>query len=339
MTSRRARATLRLDASERGAVDRAAALLRSGGLVAFPTETVYGVGADGFTPRAVAEIFRIKGRPADKPIILHLAGPEMLEGVARDIPPVARALMSAFWPGPLTLVLQRAPGVPDAVTGGGDTVAVRCPAHPVALELIGAVGRAVAATSANRSGRPSPLRAEEVLAELGGEIDAVLDGGPAGSGVESTIVDLTVRPAAILRPGGVAAESLREYLPDLVVRPVEAAGSPGGRLVLVEGEPEAVVTEIVRRARDLVGRGLRVGVLATEETLARYDDLGGAVVRLALGSRRDLEGVGRALFPTLRAVEELGLDVVLAEGFPEAGLGAAINDRLRRAARQVVRTP
>lgn len=325
-----------LGAAEPGAVERAAAIIRGGGLAAFPTETVYGVGADGFDAAAVARLYRAKGRAPDKPIILHLTGMEMLAEVARDVPPIAHALAGAFWPGPLTLVLPRGRHVPDIVAAGGDTVAARCPAHPVALALIGAVGRAVAATSANRSGGLSPTRAEEVLEELGGAIDVILDGGPTGVGVESTIVDLTVTPPEVLRLGGVPVEQLREHLPDLVVRPSPAAGVRGGRLVLVEGEPERVAAEIRRRARELAARGLRVGVLATAETLPLYDELGAGVVRQVLGSRRDPEGAGRALFGVLRALERLGLDVILAEGLPQVGLGAAVTDRLRRAAREVV---
>lgn len=320
-----------------GAVRKAAAIIRRGGVVAFPTETVYGVGVDGFSAAAVERLFGIKGRPAAKAIILHLAALQWLQAVSRPVPEVAWTLARSFWPGPLTLVVPRAPAVPAVVGAGGQTVAVRCPAHPLALELIGAVGRAVAATSANRSGRPSPVEASQVVAELDGLVEAVVDGGRTGIGLESTIVDLTASPPVVLRPGGVPVEQLRAFLPDLQVRRVPP-GTPDGRLVVVEGEAEPVGAEVVRRARALLAAGRRVAVLATAENLERYDELGGVTARL-LGSRGDLEGMARSLFTVLRDLEQVEADVVLAEGLPEAGLGLAINDRLRRAAREVVQVP
>lgn len=341
-----------LNADAPGAVERAAAILREGGLVAFPTETVYGLGADGFNPEAVARIFAAKGRPADNPLILHVTGADMLAGVARDLPASARPLMDAFWPGPLTLVLPRGPAVPAAVAAGRDTVAVRAPAHPVALALIRAVGRPLAAPSANRSGRPSPTRAEDVLEDLDGRIDAVLDGGPTGIGVESTVVDLTASPPVLLRPGGVPAEALAAALPGLG-RAEAAAGSrvgagpapapgmryehyaPRARVILFEGPAGRVAEAVRRRAEALAHEGRRVAVLATEETAGAYHALGSAVA--VLGSRSDPGGMGRRLFAALRDLDRGGAEVILAEGVPEAGLGEAIMDRLRRAAREVIR--
>lgn len=339
-----------------GAVEQVAGILQDGGIAAFPTETVYGLGADAFNPEAVARVFAAKGRPSGKPLILHLSGPEMLPQVVADVPAAARVLIEAFWPGPLTLVLKKAGGVPAIVTAGGVSVAVRCPAHPVATALIRALGRPLAAPSANRSGSPSPTTAGEVMEDLAGLIDAVLDGGPTGIGMESTVVDLTVSPPTVLRLGALSVEALRRLLPDLRVpadrresdaggeaAPGQAAPTPryvsGARLVLVEGaDIERVAVEVRRRAERYAAGGSRVALLATAETAGAYHDLGPAVTVVEVGARRDLAGVAAALFRTLRSVERGGVQIILAEGFPEEGLGAAIMDRLRRAAGEVVRT-
>jgi len=204
-------------------IAEAAALLRAGGLVAFPTETVYGLGANALDAAAVARIFAAKGRPADDPIIVHVAERHDLEAVAANVPLVAQALADAFWPGPLTLVVPRGRAIPPIVTAGGDTVGVRMPAHPVALALIAAAGVPVAAPSANPFGRTSPTLAAHVAADLGDRIDLILDGGPCAVGIESTVVDCTAEPPVVLRPGGIALEALRAVVPGIVVR---AAGAP-----------------------------------------------------------------------------------------------------------------
>lgn len=341
--AREERGTLVLDAALPGDMARAADILRAGGLVAFPTETVYGLGADGLNPDAVRRIFVAKGRPADNPLILHLDGPEMLGRVAQHIPAQAERLMAAFWPGPLTLVLERRPEVPDAVTAGLDTVAVRCPDHPVARELIAEVGRPLAAPSANRSGRPSPTRAEDVLEDLAGRIDAVLDGGPTGLGIESTVLDLTVDPPALLRPGGVPLEDLREFLPRVVAvgeatGPVRSPGmkyahyAPRAYLVLVEGPEEAVAAEIRRLAAKYRQDGRTVAILAV--TGQAYP--GETVLRL--GPPGHWHEIAASLYRTLRELDRRGIEVALAEGIPRAGLGLAIMDRLERAAREVIST-
>lgn len=347
--------TIVVPADEPGAIERVAGILKQGGIAAFPTETVYGLGADAFNADAVARVFAAKGRPGGKPLILHVSGPEMLAQVVADVPAAARVLIEAFWPGPLTLVLKKAAGVPAIVTAGGDSAAVRCPAHPVALALIRTVGRPLAAPSANRSGSPSPTTAGEVMEDLAGLIDAVLDGGPTGIGLESTVVDLNVCPPTVLRPGAVPVETLRRFLPDLRV-PAErhegAAGvaappgprdllrsTPRAQLILVEGrEAGRVAAEVRHRAERYAAAGSRVAVLATAETAGAYDDLGPGVSVTVVGARRDLAGVGGALFRTLRAVDREGFDIILAEGFPEEGLGVAIMDRLRRAAGEVIDT-
>ena len=225
----------------------AAQVLVAGGLVAFPTETVYGLGALALDSAAVNRIFAAKERPSTDPVIVHLAGPQDLPRVARSVPPGLEALATTFWPGPLTLIVPRGPAVPDIVTAGGDTVAVRVPAHPVARALLLAATVPIAAPSANRFSRPSPTRAEHVLADLDGRVDLILDAGPTSVGVESTIVDLTHRPARLLRPGGVPVEALREHLPDLRFR------LPDGGLTLWVRMPHGSATQL---AADMERQGI-----------------------------------------------------------------------------------
>jgi L-threonylcarbamoyladenylate synthase len=312
-------------------VRRAAEVIVGGGLVAFPTETVYGLGADALNPDAVRRVFAVKGRPPDNPLIVHIAAPEGLEGVAVRVPPRARALASAFWPGPLTLVLPRAPRVPLATTGGLDTVAVRMPAHPVALALIRAAGRPIAAPSANRSGRPSPTTAAHVLEDLEGQVDVVLDGGPCPVGVESTVLDLTEEPPVILRPGGVPREALEAVLGRVrLLGEVPHAGrrSPGTRYrhyapraALLLADPEGVEGLVARLLRE----GWRVGLL----TRRPYPETPGLLVRRV---PQDPSGYARHLFALLRELDALGCQVIVAETVEEKGIGAAVMDRLRRAA-------
>jgi len=328
---------------DRAVLVEAARILRRGGLVAFPTETVYGLGADATSSRAVQGIFRAKGRPPDNPLIVHFAG-------ARDLPslpPAGGRLAAAFWPGPLTLVVPRMSAragdtaLAPEVSCGLDTVAVRVPDHPVARTLIEQAGVPLAAPSANLSGRPSPTTADHVLADLDGRIDAVVDAGPTRVGLESTVVDLTVDPPALLRPGGISLEELRRVLPRTCVAepasgPARSPGirhrhyAPRARLVLVEGADRNAPAELKRLVRRLRGAGLRVGALLTAD-LARID-LGADLVK-SMGSRTDLEAVATGLYAGLRAVDEAGVDVILVEGdFPVTGMGRAIRDRLARAA-------
>ncbi|MDH4067262.1 MAG: L-threonylcarbamoyladenylate synthase, partial [Acidobacteriota bacterium] len=286
------------------AIAEAAALIREGGLVAFPTETVYGLGANALDPRAVGRLFEAKGRPSTDPLIVHLAHIGQLGQVAADVSGVARALALAHWAGPLTLVLKKKAAVPDVVTAGLPTVAVRVPSHRVARALVETCGVPVAAPSANRFSRPSPTRAAHVLSELDGRIDLLLDGGPTPVGVESTIVDCTVSPPVLLRPGGVTREALLAQVPDLVVRPrfggttvaQPAPGqlarhySPTARLTLFEGEVAAVRARLLADARALAAQGQRVGILAPEEdVLALAPDLAAQ----ASGGRVRLQAYGR----------------------------------------------
>jgi L-threonylcarbamoyladenylate synthase len=310
-------------------IAHAVEVLRDGGLVAFPTETVYGLGADAANPVALRRLYAVKGRPPTHPVIVHVAGAGGLGEWARDVPPVAHALADACWPGPLTLVLPRRERVPDEVTGGRDTVGLRVPDHPLALRLLRGFGGGIAAPSANRFGRVSPTRADDVRADLGGEVDVVLDGGPCLVGVESTIVDCTSEPV-ILRPGGVTTERIEA----LAGRPVplrgdQVGGAPGtlpshysplARVVLVGAADVAA-----RAARELAS-GRRVGVLAEK----RPDAL--PPVAVVLESPRDADDYARVLYARLRAADDAGLDVVLAVPPVQVGIGAAVADRLRRAA-------
>ncbi len=338
---------LSLNAEQPAAAPIAAAaeLLRAGGLVAFPTETVYGLGADALNASAVQGIFAAKERPAYDPLIVHIAALDELSRVAALIPPVVEALAARFWPGPLTLVLPRAAAIPAEVTAGSPTVAVRIPAHPVALALIRAAGVPIAAPSANRFGRLSPTRAEDVLADLAGRIDLILDGGPTPVGVESTILSLVTPGPTILRPGGISREALEAVLGPVAVltRPVvpatEVTPAPGtllqhyapqAPLILYQGAPDAVLTAMRQEAIRLQQAGSRVGLLLAEEDLPLFAGL--PCILRAVGPAATPEEVARRLFATLRALDEAAVTVILARDFGAAGLGLAIRDRLTRAA-------
>jgi L-threonylcarbamoyladenylate synthase len=327
-------------------IAEAAACLREGGLVAFPTETVYGLGANALKERAVRRLFVAKGRPLTDPLIVHIARNEQLQTVARAIPAVAWRLVAAFWPGPLTLVLWRAPAIPPLVSAGLPTVAVRRPSHLVALALLAAAGVPVVAPSANRFGHTSPTRAEHVLADLAGRIEMILDAGPTPVGVESTVLDLTVEPAVVLRPGGVTVEALSTvlgYTPQVLERaagPVKSPGllerhyAPAVPLILIEGPAERARAALRQRALALASQGRRVGLLLYTEDQAALGPLPARVVDL--GSLRQPEEVARRLFTALRTLEAAGVDVILARSVPDGGLWLAIRDRLRRASSEVV---
>ena len=325
-------------------IARAAAVLRAGGLVAFPTETVYGLGANALDSAAVQGIFAAKERPAYDPLIVHLGQVAELLQVAATCPPVAETLAARFWPGSLTLVLPKHARVPAVVTAGGETVAVRVPQHPVALALIRAAGVPVAAPSANRFGRLSPTCAADVLAELDGRVDLILDAGPTPVGVESTVLSLVTEPPTILRPGGVSREALIEVLGPvaLLEQPVTAeqiAPAPGtlaqhyaprARLVLYQGERRAVLATMREDALALQAQGVRVGLWLADEDLPEVAALD--VFTVAAGPAADLEQVARQLFATLRQLDEAGVAVILARDLGAQGIGLAIRDRLTRAA-------
>lgn len=327
------------------AILQAGEILRAGGLVAFPTETVYGLGGNGLDAKACEKIYIAKGRPSDNPLILHIAELDELDAIVREKSPAAEKLMQAFWPGPLTLIFPKAEIVPEKATGGLDTVAVRFPNHPVARAIIKAAGLPIAAPSANSSGKPSPTRASHVAFDLDGKIDMIVDGGAAEWGLESTIVDVSGEIPMLLRPGAVTREMLEavvgkvEIDPAILQKPAadlkpKAPGmkythySPKAEVILVQGERLAVAKEINRLAAEGMAQGKKIGVMATEETKALYH----ADVVLSLGSRAHPEEIGANLFKILRKFDFLGVEQVYSEVFSEEGEGMAIMNRLRKAA-------
>lgn len=311
--------------------------------MALPTETVYGLAADATNAAAVAKIFEAKQRPRTDPLIVHIASTAELPDIALDPPPLAHALAYAFWPGPLTMVLRRSPSIPPIVSAGLDTVAVRFPAHEVALALIRALGAPIAAPSANLFTRPSSTNAGHVLEDLGGRIDMILDGGPATVGVESTVVDLTIDPPAVLRPGGVPIEALREIDPRIAYVPRhvasgEAVSSPGmllkhysprAEVRLFSGPRQAVLALMRTQIEELAAQGRIGGALALSEDAA---SLNAAPHLVVLGSAERLDVVSRNLFDGLRSLDDNAVDVIFARAPDRRGLGEAIWDRLYRAA-------
>lgn len=326
-------------------IQAAADIIRKGGLVAFPTETVYGLGADALNPDAVLKLFEAKKRPLDNPPIVHVANADDVYRLAEQVPPKADKLMKTFWPGPLTLVFKRSATVPNVTVAGLSTIAVRMPLHAVALALIRESYRPIAAPSANLAGKPSPTSAKHVFDDLNGRIDAILDSGPTRIGVESTVLDLSVEPPLVLRPGGTPLEALKRVLGDVKLHPfvaaekevpVEKARSPGmkhkhyapkAQVIVVEGAVPAVRAKVKELAESYRLKGVKVGVLATDETKAAYE----ADVVKSLGSRFNLAVVAQNLFRLLREFDAEGVDVIIAEGVPTQELGLAVMNRLRKA--------
>ena len=322
----------------------AARLLAEGKLVAFPTETVYGLGANALDAQAAMGIFAAKGRPADNPLIAHIHDRSQLELLC-DVPPIAEKLMNAFWPGPLTLIMPRRPGVPDAVTAGLDTVAVRMPSHPVAMALLKAVNLPIAAPSANRSGKPSPTAARHVLDDMDGRIPLIIDGGSCDVGLESTVLDVCHGRPCILRPGGITRDMLES-----VVGPVDVAGSvlrplqegetalspgmryrhysPDGQVTLVEGGESDVVPALVQLYRHAEDNGHRACVMCFTEHVPA---LAGCRPH-DIGSKDRPEEVAQRLFDTLRRLDDEHMDVIFSEVVPAEGVGLAVMNRLGRAA-------
>jgi L-threonylcarbamoyladenylate synthase len=307
----------------------AAEILRAGGIVAFPTETVYGLGADADQESAVRKIFAAKGRPADHPVIVHLHRAGDITGWAIDIPPAAWKLAETFWPGPLTLILKRSSRARDVVTGGLDTVGLRVPRHPVAQELLARFGGAIAAPSANRFGRVSPTTARHVRLEFGDAVDLILDGGDCQVGLESTIVDLTGDAPVILRPGYVTAEQIQHVLGTPLGIPTDASPRCAGRLAshyAPQARVEIVAAhELESRYAALAATGLRVAVIGGSAGDSIPD-----TSRISFA--QDVESYAQQLYSMLRAVDDAGFEVALVTLPPETGLGTAIADRLRRAA-------
>lgn len=326
-------------------MQEAGELIAAGELVAFPTETVYGLGGDALHPEAAKKIYEAKGRPSDNPLIVHVAEVSDLERVAKEVPEQARKLAEAFWPGPLTMVVWKNENVPYATTGGLDTVAVRMPNHPVALELIRRSGKLIAAPSANTSGRPSPTEGSHVMEDLDGRIAMILDSGLVGIGIESTIIDLTEEVPMVLRPGYITPEMLSEVLGEEVIidpgiiaaddttKP-KAPGmkykhyAPKADMVIVDGDKESVVAEITKSIHDAKAKGLRAAVIATEETKALYE----AEVVLSIGTREEEDSIARHMYKILRDCDKLDVDVIYSESFKTPRIGQAIMNRLLKAA-------
>ena len=323
----------------------AADVLREGGLVAFPTETVYGLGANALDPAAVQKIFTAKGRPSDNPLIVHISDRQALSELVNIIPDNAYEVMKCFWPGPITLVLEKSPNVPDIITAGLNTVAVRMPSHPIALALIKEAGIPIAAPSANTSGKPSPTDASHVIEDLTGRVDVILDGGPTAIGLESTVLDLTEKTPVILRPGGVTIEQLREILgkveTDPALKEKDVIGlipkspgmkythySPKADVIIIEGRLEAVVQKINSLCRQYAIQGILVGVLTTEQTKGLY--LSKEII--CMGDRENPVTIAANLFRAMREFDQRGVRVILAEAVEASGIGMAIMNRMSKAA-------
>lgn len=331
------------------AIQQAARLLVAGDIVAFPTETVYGLGANAFSEQAVAKIFAAKGRPGDNPLIVHISSLNQVDDVAASVSDQARALMKAFWPGPLSIILPKSSTIPDSVTAGLTSVAVRFPSNPIAHALINAAGLPVAAPSANRSGLPSPTTASHVFDDMNGRIPLLLDGGPCAVGVESTVVDCTVDPPLILRPGAVTAEMMRSVIGEVAVinsaqppaadAPVKSPGlkykhySPKTRVELYAGPQGPVRRGIIARIRLLGEEGKSAAWLG----FSPDPEAATAVYELA-PAPADLEEAARNLYDGLRTLDRAGVDIILAEAPPPGGIGEALYNRMvRAAAYQVIR--
>ena len=326
------------------AIQRAGRILKEGGLVAFPTETVYGLGGNALDSRSSIKIYAAKGRPSDNPLIVHIADIEKLSEIVTEIPEKAKILAEKYWPGPLTMIFPKTDIVPRETTGGLDSVAVRFPSDRIAQELIRAAGGFVAAPSANTSGRPSPTMADHVMEDLGDAIDMIIDGGQVGLGLESTIVDFTEEIPVVLRPGYVSLDMIREVLGDVrmdkgllitdsSVQP-KAPGmkyrhyAPQADLTIVEGEMDAVVRVINEFAAEAAAQGRQVGIIATDETRDKYP-LG--VVK-SIGSREDEDSIGHHLFEVLREFDHCQVSAIYSEAFFTPRIGQAIMNRLLKAA-------
>lgn len=334
------------------AIAEAAATLTRGGLVAFPTETVYGLGANALSEAAVGGIYRAKGRPPTDPMIVHIAHVDQLPGIADEVPPIVADLARRFWPGPLTLILPKRASVPDVVSAGLPTIGVRIPSHTVSRRLLSQLALPVAAPSANRFSHPSPTTAEHVLHDLDGLIDLVIDGGPTSIGIESTILDLTVSPPLVRRPGRASLDDIREILPDVqsvtatlgTRYPQPAPGqllrhyAPRARLTLYVGSVDCVSQRVAADARASVAAGSRVGILAPEEDLLALAPrlaavaARGRILSKRYGSRRNQDEAAHDLFRALREIDEDDVDVILALAPGAQGIGIAVIDRLTRAA-------
>jgi len=326
-------------------IKKAAGILKRGGLVAFPTETVYGLGANGLDEEACRRVYEAKGRPSDNPLILHIGRIEQLETIVSDVNENGRKIIDAFWPGPITLVFKKKSIVPDSVSGHFGTVAVRFPSNNIARALIWESALPIAAPSANTSGKPSPTKAEHVYHDMCGKIDMIIDGGECDYGLESSILDVSGKKAVLLRPGAVTKEMIESVIGEIDIdeavykkvtsgKAPKAPGmkykhySPDADVKLVSGPQETVTAKINELVMQAKGQGLKTGVLATDETMAFYK----ADFVLSAGPRNDQKTIGARLFDLLRSFDLLGADVVFSETFDYCGEGMAIMNRLNKAA-------
>ncbi len=325
-------------------IEQAGTIIRNGGLVAFPTETVYGLGGDALNPASSRKIYEAKGRPSDNPLIIHICKLEDIYDIVSDFPKKARMLAEEYWPGPLTMVLPKSDKVPLETTGGLHTVAVRMPVDPIALSFIEAAGGYVAAPSANISGRPSPTSARYVVEDMQGRIEMILDGGDVEIGLESTIVDLTGEVPMLLRPGFITIEMLRDVLGEVDIDKTILDGdcldkpkapgmkykhyAPKGELTIVTGEEEKVIQKINELIKKAADDGYKVGVIGTDETVFRYD---GKCIK-SVGSRKDEVSIAKGLYRILREFDDENVDIIYSESFATGGMGQAIMNRLLKAA-------
>lgn len=324
-------------------IEEAAAILRDGGLLGIPTETVYGLGANGLNEKAVAHIFEAKGRPQDNPLILHIPDASWLERYCKEIPLTAYQLAKAYWPGPMTMILKRKDIVPNAVTAGLDTVGMRCPAHPLCREIIAASGVPVAAPSGNTSGRPSPTTAQHMLEDMDGKINAIVDGGPCSVGVESTIIDLTETPARLLRPGGITLEQLEAVLGEVAVDPAVTRLMGAGEQPKAPGmkyrhyapkAPGTVVTGDPKKSAEYIAAhaGAEDGIICFDEFLPLFTRRSETRPVMDLGPAGDKEEQARHIFDALRSFDHTSVPAIWAQCPDTTGIGLAIANRLNKAA-------
>ncbi|MCQ2499104.1 MAG: threonylcarbamoyl-AMP synthase [Lachnospiraceae bacterium] len=326
------------------AIEDAGRIIRDGGLVAFPTETVYGLGGDAFNPKSSQKIYAAKGRPSDNPLIVHIADLSDLGKVAKDIPDAVYKVAKAFWPGPLTMILKKVDNLPKETTGGLDTVAVRMPVHPVALDFIRAAGGFVAAPSANLSGKPSPTSSKYVIEDMFGRIEMIIDGGDSDIGLESTIIDMTSEEPMILRPGFITQDDLLRVLltvnidetimSDTSGKAPKAPGmkyrhyAPKGDLTIIDGETKKVIDYINQKVLTARADNIRTGVISTDETYSFYE----ADAVKTIGSRNDEASIAKNLFRILREFDDEDIDLIFAESFSNTGISMATMNRLLKAA-------
>lgn len=327
---------------EKDKIKRAADVLRNNGLVTFPTETVYGLGANALSEEAVKGIFTAKGRPGDNPLIVHISHTEMLKELVTDIPSKAYELMDKFWPGPLTILFYKKDIIPDIVTARLSTVGIRMPDHKIALDLIKETGLPIAAPSSNTSGKPSPTESEHVIEDIFGKVDIIIDGGPTGVGVESTFLDITSEIPTILRPGGVTHEDLLTVYDEVRYDPAlenenltpKSPGmkythySPKADVKIIKGDLTKIPSKIKELYENYSSKNIKVGIIATEQTINEYNDY----IKIVIGDRNNPKTIAANLFKTLREFDKLGVEIILAEGIDEIGIGKAVMNRMEKAA-------